>query len=258
MILSKNDYVPPKIENNPGVGIEGKCAFTNGNDTWEEKFNLLDNLKNVFDNNKIKFELVGEYLLVNDIFFKPEIVGIQPQENKDVQTTTVISYFNQQFVSSGSFEFQHSIGKNINESTVEGFNNWFSADFPVIIESMSEKLKQCTMMKLNFKNKSSRKIYLGPVIHLVKKVDDKKEEHPFCQCCFVSNNFKNFEEYLTNSGFYAIRMLALRDKDGQINADCRINGIDYELGKQSLIEYAKTWPNHGVEMRKQYVIVKDA
>jgi len=98
MDSSQNDYMPPKIEDNPGVGAKGKCVFTNGTDTWEEEFDLLDNLKSVFDNNKIKYKLIDEYIIIENILFKPEIAGIQPLENGDVRTTTIISYFHQNFI----------------------------------------------------------------------------------------------------------------------------------------------------------------
>ena len=251
------NYLPSKIKDSPGVGVDGKCAFTNGIDTWEENFNLLDNLKSVFDNNKIQYSSTGDFIIVDTIFFKPEIVGIQPLENRDVRTITIISYFHQNLITSGSFEFQHSVGSNINESVNKGFNDWFLYDFPVIIESILEKQKHCTTMLLKFENRS-RKIFLGPVMHLRKNKNNEKEEHPFCQCCFITNNFQNFEKYLKDSNFYGIRMYSFRDQDGQINADCRINGFDHELGKKSLIEYVKTWPDLGFEVRKQYVVLKNA
>jgi len=257
MDSSQNNYLPPKIENNPGVGVSGKCAFTNGNDTWEEEFNLPDNLRKIFDNNKIQYKLIDDFIIVENIFFKPEMVGIKPLENKDVRTVTIISYFHENLVRSGSFEFQHSVGSNINESVDKGFSDWFSCDFPVITESILDKPKNCTTMVLKSEI-CSRKIFLGPAMHLVKNNNDVKEEHPFCQCCFITNNFQNFEKYLTGSDFYGIRMYAIRDADGHINADCRINGIDYESGKNMLIEYVKTWPDRGFEVRKQYVIARNA
>ena len=60
---SSNIYLPSKIKDNPGLGVNGKCAFTNGTDTWEENFNLLDNPRKVFDENKIQYTLTGDYIL---------------------------------------------------------------------------------------------------------------------------------------------------------------------------------------------------
>jgi hypothetical protein len=59
-----------------------------------------------------------------------------------------------------------------------------------------------------------------------------------------------------SAGFYALRLYAARDSDGQPLADCRLNGEDYPAGKKALIEYAQTWKGAGVESRKQYVLVQ--
>ena len=47
----------------------------------------------------------------------------------------------------------------------------------------------------------------------------------------------------------------MRDEQGQITSDCRINGIDYEPGKTTLCKYAEQWPDAGVEYRKQYIVI---
>ena len=56
--------------------------------------------------------------------------------------------------------------------------------------------------------------------------------------------------------FYGIRFFAARDKNGAATADCRVNGEDWEDGKAGLREYVKTWPDRGVEFRKQYIIIQ--
>jgi hypothetical protein len=48
----------------------------------------------------------------------------------------------------------------------------------------------------------------------------------------------------------------MRDEHGQASADCRVNGQEFEPGKQALRNYVKTWPPRGVEFRKQYVIIQ--
>jgi len=37
--------------------------------------------------------------------------------------------------------------------------------------------------------------------------------------------------------------------------DCRINGLDWEEGRRALVEYVNTWPDLGVEYRKQYIVL---
>jgi hypothetical protein len=43
----------------------------------------------------------------------------------------------------------------------------------------------------------------------------------------------------------------MRDEDGTPGADCRINGEDYESGMEALRSYVATWPEAGLEFRKQ-------
>lgn len=45
-----------------------------------------------------------------------------------------------------------------------------------------------------------------------------------------------------------------RDADGTPQADCRVNGENWEPGAQALREYARTWPEAGFEFRNQSVI----
>ena len=56
--------------------------------------------------------------------------------------------------------------------------------------------------------------------------------------------------------FYAIRLFAAREADGTVQADCRINGEDFEVGRKALRQYVLTWPPRGFEYRKQYVIMQ--
>jgi hypothetical protein len=39
-------------------------------------------------------------------------------------------------------------------------------------------------------------------------------------------------------------------------ADCRVNGEDYGPGREALLRHIATWPDRGVEFRKQFVIMQ--
>ena len=80
------------------------------------------------------------------------------------------------------------------------------------------------------------------------------EEHPFCPCCLFTNSLDAFHGILRDGGYAAIRLYAARDANGEISADCRVNGEDYPAGQQALAEYVGTWPQRGFEFRKQLVI----
>src|SRR5690348_11923615 len=84
------------------------------------------------------------------------------------------------------------------------------------------------------------------------------QSHDFCPCCFLTNSMETFKGMLEGEGFFAIRFYAVRDAEGQAQADCRVNGEDFEAGKQALLKYVEKWPAAGFEFRKQYVIIQDA
>ena len=56
---------------------------------------------------------------------------------------------------------------------------------------------------------------------------------------------------------YGLRLFAARGEDGAPQADCRVNGDDWEPGAQALREYVKTWAEAGYEFRKQYVVLQN-
>jgi hypothetical protein len=67
-----------------------------------------------------------------------------------------------------------------------------------------------------------------------------------------------FKDLLTGNETFAIRFFGMRAPDGSPGADCRVNGMDYESGKEALRSYVGSWPGHGFELRKQYVVIHDA
>jgi len=64
-----------------------------------------------------------------------------------------------------------------------------------------------------------------------------------------------FKELIEGSRFYGLRLFAARDEKGVPQADCRVNGEDWEKGAEALRKYVTTWPGIGYEFRKQYVVL---
>jgi hypothetical protein len=106
----------------------------------------------------------------------------------------------------------------------------------------------------------TRRAILGPVAHFMEKPPEAaaqaQEEHPFCPCCLLTNSFEAFRDLLEGDGFFCLRMFAARDQDGAAQADCRVNGEDWETGAEALRHYAGAWPAAGYEFRKQYVVLQ--
>jgi hypothetical protein len=116
-----------------------------------------------------------------------------------------------------------------------------------------------------------RRAILGPVMHYMASPsahiegssapanalaqEDAGDAHAFCPCCLLTKSFEAFRELIVGDGFHGLRLYAMRGAEGTAQADCRVNGDDWEKGAQALREYVKTWPDAGFEFRKQYVVV---
>jgi len=251
-------YKPVKPEGHEGVGSEGRVAFSNAERTWEEHFDLVEILENALQENQLPGNRRDGWLVVNnELYLRPEIVTFEPLEPRGVRTVTSISVAHEKYAPGGLFEYQHASGDDMNESLTAGFNNWIELDLPVFLDVISNSLETCTAMDMEFPEPARRirRSLLGPVYHLASRNIDTEEEHPFCPCCLLTNSFEAFRQQFEGEGFYGIRLLVLRDQEGEVSADCRVNGIDWEIGKELLIKYGETWADRGFEMRKQYVVI---
>ena len=102
-----------------------------------------------------------------------------------------------------------------------------------------------------------RQIIFGPTVHRVTtEVRDACEQHDFCPCCLLTQSLAGFMQPLEGDEFCGIRLFASRDQDGLAQTDCRINGVDWPAGAEALLKYVATWPERGLENRKQFVAIR--
>ncbi len=244
-------------QNNPGIGTKGKCTFSNDENEWIEEFDLIALLTQVLSEKEIDFEFNDEIVVADGICFKPGIVEIIPLEPKGVRTVTTIEYSHDVSNIHGIFEYQHATGDDLSHSLKKGFEYWVDTDFYVITEALTGKFGTCNKLLIENPDGLKKVILLGNPMRLTQSTHLDDPEHPFCPCCLFTNSFTAFDNLFRNTGFYALRLLVSKDVEGNISADCRLNGIDYELGVAALCEYGKKWPNNLFDMRKQYVILMD-
>jgi hypothetical protein len=254
----KKAYSPVKPEGNEGVGAEGRITYSDGECSWEESFNLIEILENALQKHNLASERRNGWLVVNnDLYLRPEFVRFESLEPSGVRTVTSISIAHEKYVPEGLFEYQHASEDDMNSALTAGINNWIEIDLPVILDAVRNSLETCSAMDLDFPEPARRirRALLGPVLHLASRDIEIEEEHSFCPCCLLTNSFEAFRQQLDGEGIYGIRLLVLRDEDGELSADCRVNGIDWELGREHLKKYGETWTGRGFEMRKQYVVI---
>ena len=266
---------PPQLcKSNPGISVGGKVAFTSGARSWTEEFDTVTLAASALQQQGYAVRAEKTWLVHPDSGFilLPQLVELQPLTNGGVRTVTTIQTNHPRVAPEGLFEYQHSTGDDSPNSIRSGFDQWAQVDFPPLLDALRAKPETCTMLKMEFpasegKPARTRRAILGPVMHFVAAPPANAQEnacasggaagdpHPFCPCCLLTRSFKAFQEFVQGDGFYGLRLFAARGDDGVAQADCRVNGDDWEQGAQALRDYVSTWPEAGFEFRKQYVVL---
>jgi len=271
---------PKRLPSNPGWGFEGKVAFHNAENNWVERFNLVNLLASVLRQKDHILKSEESWLVHKESGFilLPQIASFRPLDRGGVSTTTTIQVSHPTLVPDGIFEYQHSTGDNLDDSFLKGFHDWAETDLTALLEALTPMPETCTTLKMEFPEKDgkpaySRRAVLGPPTHTYfvrdprtiperKKSGDSEtqgeycEGHDFCPCCLLTHSFEAFRELIEGNGSYALRLFAMRDVNGNNLADCRVNGTDWDAGADALRRYVATWPEAGIELRKQYVVLQ--
>jgi len=260
----KRQEAPPQIPGNPGEGTEISVAFAGEMGNWNEEANVVKMTADILKQHGHRVQRKKSWLVHSDTGYilQPLLADFQMGDN-GLQTTTTIQINHPTLVPDGIFEYQHSFGDSLTESLQQGIDQWAQTDFVALVEATLPEPEHCSAMEMELpaENGSSglrRRAILGPVMHFAEErapvADD--EEHPFCPCCLLTQSFEAFKDLMTADRFYALRLYAARYPDGNTEADCRVNGEDFDQGEAALIQYARRWAPAGVEFRKQYVILQ--
>jgi len=262
--MFKSRKPPPLCSSNGGkLGITGEVAFSNGSRSWTERFDLVNEAAAAFKSRGYAVTAHKTWLEHGDSGFaiQPQLGGMQPLDDGGVHTMTTLQVNHPTLIPGGVFEYQHSTGDTVGESLAKGFDQWVQTDFVTLLDALRAKPEHCTTMEMTFPAKDGkpervRRAVLGPCTHVGGTPPDTSQEHPFCPCCLLTNSFEAFGDLIEADAFYGLRLLAMRDRDGEPGADCRVNGDDWERGAQALRDYVSTWPQGGWELRKQYVVLQ--
>lgn len=244
----------------------GRVAFNDGHRQWEESFDCVASLLEALHRNGRQVRAADKMVVDEEtgLCFRPVLIEFQPTDKQGVRKCTKIHVTHPTAIPDSVFEYQHATGDSMSESIEGGYDAWSKADFLALSDATRSKPVDCTVMLLDWPARDGRparkrRVVLGPISHFRQRPIDATEGHPFCPCCLFTTSIDTFKSLIeSRDGFSALRLFAMRDADGVASSDCRINGEECEPGKAALRRYASTWPNAGVEFRKQYVIVQDA
>lgn len=243
----------PATAANPGRGSSVRVAFKNAQKSWEESDELTRSLVETLNSLGHKAAVKGDRVELDSGFsLLPQVVSVEPKEDAGVNTTTTIEVAHASLVPSGIFEYQHASGAGIRDSFAKGFRDWAEYDLPVFLDARREKAALCMVAEME----PNRRLVFGPPVHMAQKAGAAPSEHDFCPCCLITRNISAFDDLVRDGNFHGIRLFVMRDGEGRIEADCRVNGVDRPEGAEALKRYARSWPDRGSEYRKQYVCIQ--
>jgi hypothetical protein len=260
----KSQPGPAPLPANPGEGTKVTGSFESAGRRWKEEVDVAAEAAGALAKRGFPVRNHGGWLEDprSGFVLLPQFAEMQILEEGGVQTVTTIQVHHPRLVPEGLFEFQHSTGTSMAESVAAGIDQWISMDWATLLDSTRDKPEQCALLEMGFparpgKEAGRRRAVLGPVAHYRQSPASKgEEEHPFCPCCLLTQTIEAHRELIEGGRFLGVRFYALRGQGGEAEADCRVNGENWEPGVRALREYVGQWPGSGFEFRKQYVILQ--
>ncbi len=259
---------PTLSESNPGIMIDGTTNLSTGERSWTETFNMVDLAAKALGNKNHDVQSHESWLELrgSGYILQPRLVEVTPQDDGSVQTLSTMEVTHEKHLPIPLFEFQHSLGSSVQESVVRGFEQWAAVDLPVFLELPLLKPDVCMEFKQQLPTadgagKRTRRLLLGPMQYDQAEgeaVSTDGEHSVSCPCCLLLKNAQVFAPILESDDFIAIRLYGLRSEDGQALADCRVNGVPWQPGREALEKYVASWPGSGFAYRRQYVIAHTA
>jgi hypothetical protein len=196
------------------------------------------------------------------IAVRPRLVEFFSLPQSGVRSVSTVTSSHPRLAPDGVFEYQHALGATLSDALCDGFDQWLRLDFIVFLDALREKAENCSALEFKWPRGDGpefiRRAVLGPVSHTIEHPERASADikHPFCPCCLLTNTYRAFGSFIKSDGFFGLRLLAIRNDDGSAQADCRVNGEDWETGRRALCDYVHTWPQAGFEVRKQYVVLQ--
>jgi hypothetical protein len=184
----------------------------------------------------------------------------RPLNEGHVGTSTMTGVMHPERMPKGLGEYQHSTGETEDHSILEGLKTWVQTDLAAIELIVTDRVEDGYSLTMEFPKEDAslkfRQAVFGGISHCAMEPGVEAEEHPFCHCCLFTQCLEPLLNAVKGDELLGIRFFAVRNTDGALEADCRVNGEDFPPGVEALKAYAASWPDRGFEFRKQYVVVR--
>ncbi len=116
--------VPALSPGNPGVGSRIGANGSDDQAVWDTELNLVENLAQVLAGADIEPERHDTWLeLTNCLILQPQIVSVDEQSERRLNTCSTIEVSHPQLGAHGTFEHQHAAGADLALARAQGFDS---------------------------------------------------------------------------------------------------------------------------------------
>lgn len=186
------------------------------------------------------------------------------EDGRVVSTLRIVAIHDELFPR-GLQEVQHASGVSAEAAMTAGFAAWAQRTLPVLEDAlragMGAGVQDCDLMNMRLKTPGDGKerVYqavFGPVVRVAAAPAQGAEDDEPCSFCMATRIQDALAGRLRGDGYTGIRLVAARDAEGYLVADCQVNGEALPEAAARLMAYAQSWPDRGFEVREQYVILR--
>jgi hypothetical protein len=252
--------IPPLRPDNPGdvAFVDYRTA-----DTGQLlRLDLTAMLQQVLASENIRSKARKQALeLDNGLILQPRYLDCESHPN-GMRTATTIQVDHPDLLPDGLFEFQHAWASDFEQSLRSGFEQWIRTDLATLSDALLPDPVHSMTMRFDLADGRARRAIFGPFSHFLAhppapETAEAEKIEKFCPCCLFTNALDGLKPLLERADTVGLRLFAARDTDGA-QADCRVNGIEYQEGADALRTYAESWlPKGELEFRKQYILLHD-
>jgi len=195
---------------------------------------------------------------------EPEILDIKSFENEQYSCSVILTFSNPNKFENSITEYSMGIGNSEYNAIKSAFQRWIDCDFPPIHDyigsghsELGEKIESASYSgELN--KYLGWDIYFGPLLES-KEVNNtlETEINEKNSSLILQKLFQALtDDILGSPGTYFIRSFMSISSDNNIDTDCRLNGVDWSLGKQYLNEYINSLPKQNqIYFLKQSILL---
>ena len=209
------------------------------------------------------------YVKDNGYYLFPLLIALSHDEDNGFKISATIQIHHKEIFPEGIFEYVYpqKQATDLTDGLFDLFKTWVDLDWETLADCLNLKNSKYMSVEIELKD-VVKHIFYGSVLSYpnvdaeklkAKGIDPDPYIDEFCPCCLFTNSMEAFDDQIKDTEKnYAVRLFAMKDVNGEIKADCRINGEEYPQAEEYLKKYASTWKDCDIiKFRKQYVIIRN-